>query len=55
VFGVIGFVLALTGLEDAGEEYEAFPGIGDLTFEVGFVLAAGLHALFGAKARRQLV
>ncbi|MEK6438438.1 hypothetical protein [Pseudonocardia sp. T1-2H] len=128
VFGVIGFVLALTGLEDAGEKYEAFlliiaywigpwlgvyltdwylrrrqdeavlagllfdrthnpwggfaamsiamvvsialfcaqtlytgpvaaafPGIGELTFEVGFVLAAGLYALFGAKARRQLV
>jgi NCS1 family nucleobase:cation symporter-1 len=128
VFGVIGFVLALTGLEDAGEKYEAFlliiaywigpwlgvyltdwylrrrqdeaalagllfdrthnpwggfaamliamvasivlfcaqtlytgpvaaafPGIGDLTFEVGFVLAAVLYALFGAKARRQLV
>jgi NCS1 family nucleobase:cation symporter-1 len=33
----------------------AFPGIGDLTFEVGFVLAAGLHTLFGAKVRRQLV
>jgi purine-cytosine permease-like protein len=127
VFGVIGFILALTGLQDAGEKYEAFlliiaywigpwlgvyltdwylrrradkaalagllfdktynpwggfaamliamvvsivlfsaqtlytgpvaasfPAIGDLTFEVGFVLAAVLYAVFSRRVRQQV-
>jgi NCS1 nucleoside transporter family len=32
----------------------AFPGVGDLTFEVGFVLAAGLYVVFGRRARAML-
>ena len=125
VFGVIGFLLALSGLEDAGEKYEAFllvisywigpwlgvyftdwllrkrqdpapflydrgynpwagvvamavgmvvsialfcnqqiyvgpvptavPAVGDITFEVGLLLAAGIYALLYRRSRRTAI
>jgi hypothetical protein len=52
---VVPIVLFCAQALYTGSVAAAFPGIGDLTFEVGFVLAAVLYALFSAKARRQLV